>query len=65
MKKVKVTLEMNGDIEKAEHDGVLIVAIDKATDGGINISTLGNLPLHVGLKALEEAVEKEKNNIIN
>jgi len=33
MKKVKVTLEMNGDIEKAEHDGVLIVAIDKAADG--------------------------------
>ncbi len=38
MKKVKLTLEMDGDIEKAEHDGVLVVAIDRAADGGINVS---------------------------
>ncbi len=65
MSKVKITLEINGTIQKAEHDGVMVVALDKTDDGGINISTLGNIPLHAGLKALEEAIEKEKNNVIN
>lgn len=59
MNKVKITVEMNGEVRELEHDGVVIVAIDKADDGGIDISTLANVPLHVGLKALEEAVEKE------
>ncbi len=59
MSRVKITVEMNGEVKKLEHDGVVIVAIDKADDGGINVSTLANVPLHAGLKALEEAVEKE------
>ena len=61
MSKVKLTVEMNGQVHKAEHDGVVIVAIDKADDGGVNISTLANMSLVAGYNALGEAIENEKN----
>ncbi len=65
MSKITVTLEMNGEVKKAEHDGVMVIAIDKADDGGVDISTVGNIPLQAALKALEEAIVKEENNVIN
>ena len=56
--KVKVILDIEGRMSKEEHDGVVVVSLDKV-EKGYRISTMANIPLEVGYKALAEAINQK------
>ncbi len=63
MTKVKVNMKLGRKNISVKYDGVLLIGIDKTADGGVDVNTHANIPLEAGLKALEEAIEKEAGTI--